>query len=60
MLLLMFIPWTPPPLKNVMAQKAPIITPADPFDNINLLDPRRMPKQKIRTIGGIPVNLIPK
>lgn len=51
LILLMWLPFTPPPTKNVMAwktqvfvtgQKPPVIKPADPFDDINVMTPQRM------------------
>lgn len=44
MIVLMWMPFTPPPTKNVMAlQKPPVLKPADdPFDNIQIMPWKKM------------------
>ncbi len=57
LLVMMLCPWSPPPAKHAHAQLPPIIKPADPFDNIVITDPRRIPRVKPRTVAGIPLVL---
>jgi hypothetical protein len=52
----MLLPTTPPS-KPAQAQKPPVIKPANPFDDINLIDPRRVPKVKPLTVGSMPILL---
>jgi hypothetical protein len=57
LLILIWLPFTPPPSKHAQAQQPPVIKPADPFDDINLIDPKRNPRVKYKTVGGMPVLL---
>lgn len=55
-LIMLFSPFGPPPPKRAEAtQKPPVLKPADPFDDINIIDPKKLRKgQKIDTIGSMP------
>lgn len=54
-LLTMLSPFGPPPPKQAVAQKPPVLKPADPFDDINMV--KKNPKVRIDTIGSMPVIL---
>lgn len=59
-LLLIFLPWTPPPAKPVAAVPLPlvqVIPPADPFADPQLVDARRLPRDKTKLVGGLPLVL---
>jgi hypothetical protein len=51
LIILMLMPWSPPPMKRADAeQKPPVLKPADPFDNINLMTPQRLRGEAERAI----------
>jgi hypothetical protein len=52
MILMMWLPFTPPPAKDVMAyqQRPPAFKPADPFDDIVIMTPKQMKRAAEATL----------
>jgi len=52
----MWMPVTPPPAKQAHAE-APVIKPMTVFDDAIIIDPKKLKRPKVQTIGSMPVVL---